>query len=258
MEFVKNLYQNENEITEPKLYCKCREYSTSKSDNSFVGCDEKLGCLSRKERLKKSKFSGGDWFHYKCVGKNSPKKTDGKTPDWFCTKCRVAKKTDRSLVTQKLGAEKRKIVRAIPGKDNIFHVLCHLQFGMSPPMYLDPFKKKIERKLDDILSGASPSNAEKCAFEAVKSLLNEQYGKDFSTYTSEKIIENFQCTNLKGLNDLVIYIYGAIIKNDIYLLQMAGDGIFKWFCIFRARENVKSINYITLFKEKTEALSFIK
>ena len=91
--------QSEHRITR---YCVCNEPPDVSPNELFIGCDNVNSCVAKKEKLKKN-ISGGDWFHYQCVGcKTKPK---GK---WYCPQCikswgvRKKSETIRSKLVKRL------------------------------------------------------------------------------------------------------------------------------------------------------------
>ena len=120
---------------------------------------------------------------------------------------------------KKLKSQKYTIVKVYQKSDNILHALSYLENGIQAEQLFKKFKKKIINDLEEIIRKGSTHEKGNDDFTAIISFLNEDCDLDVNDCVITDVLKKLEFENISLYNELVMRVYGTIMKQDIFILK---------------------------------------
>ena len=248
-------------ISMPPLLCSCKEEEGKSPDSVFVGCSKQKNCLSKLERLATLKRTGGDWFHYYCVG------LDGIPPKiakWFCPLCKAkfikqSKTSTRTLLSRELDKHDFKMMKfTVLKEDTLLSCFSHVMYSNYT------FHLKVREALHNVLHDVISSDLFKhCWQNNSEESLNCKDPEQFLIY---KIMPYYKLSNLppnsenakcyektlsvKDNFEIYIHLFCYLACRDILLLKSEDQRTFHTTCLSKYEINKNSGQFSLFYGQK--------
>ena len=248
-------------ISMPPLLCSCKEEEGKSPDSVFVGCSRQKYCLSKLERLATLKRTGGDWFHYYCVGLNGipPKKAK-----WFCPLCKAkfikqSKTGTRTLLSRELDKHDFTMMKfTVLKEDTLLSCFSHVMYSNYA------FHLKVREALHNVLHDVISSDLFKhCWQNNSEESLNCKDPEQFLIY---KIMPYYKLSNLppnsenakcyektlsvKDNFEIYIHLFCYLACRDILLLKTEDQRTFHTTCLSKYKINKNSGQFSLFYCQK--------